>query len=136
MTDPLSAAERSELMSRIGPKDSKPEMLVRRMAHSLGYRFRLHKKDLPGKPDLVFPSRKSIIFVHGCFWHRHSSCRDGSYMPKTRTDFWRKKLEGNASRDERNLVKLSELGWNCLVIWECETRDVLKLTDRLRDFLK
>jgi DNA mismatch endonuclease, patch repair protein len=135
MTDPLSKNERSRLMSRIGPKNSKPEMAVRRLAHRLGYRFRLHRRELPGKPDLVFPSRRSIIFVHGCFWHRHRECRNGAYMPKTRTEFWRIKLEGNAERDMRNLQSLAEMGWRCLVIWECETRDAGALTDRLRSFL-
>ena len=135
MTDIISKDARSRLMSRIGPKDSKPEMRVRRVAHNLGYRFRLHRRDLPGTPDLVFPSRRCIIFVHGCFWHRHGECRDGASMPKTRPEFWRQKLEGKVERDERKLVKLRELGWQCLVIWECETRDPEALAGRLGKFL-
>lgn len=123
-------------MARIRSVNTKPEMIVRRVAHSMGYRFRLHKKDLPGKPDLVFPSRKAAVFVHGCFWHQHSSlnCSD-STLPKSRTEYWIPKLRRNQERDLAYQRELADMGWKTLVIWDCETADQVCLEDRLRQFL-
>ena len=134
--DTLSAPERSERMSRVRGKDTKPELTVRRLVHAMGYRYRLHRKTLPGKPDLVFPGRRKVIFVHGCFWHRHPDpkCRLAR-LPKSKREFWVPKLEGNRKRDEKNQSCLSELGWNSLVIWECQIRDTEMLRSRIREFL-
>lgn len=113
-----------------------PEMRVRRLAHALGYRFRLHRKDLPGKPDLVFPARRCIIFVHGCFWHQHPdpACRDAR-PPKSNQAYWLPKLSRNVARDQEHIARLEALGWRVLVIWECETADQAALGKRLRAFL-
>ncbi|UVK39382.1 DNA mismatch endonuclease Vsr [Mesorhizobium sp. AR10] len=136
MADTLTRAERSERMSRIGGKNTKPEMVVRQLVHSLGHRYRLHCADLPGCPDLVFPARRKVIFVHGCFWHRHpdSSCKL-SRLPKSREDFWIPKLKANAERDIRNEKALNELGWEILVIWECEIKDRASLQRNIEAFL-
>lgn len=114
----------------------KPEMIVRRLVHSLGFRYRLHNKKLPGKPDLVFKSRKKIIFVHGCFWHQHDdpACLDGR-LPKSRPEYWIPKLSKNRERDQRNIGALRESGWSVLVVWECETRDLPALQQKLLGFL-
>jgi len=114
----------------------KPELIVRRLVHSLGYRYRLHKKELPGKPDLVFGTRKKVIFVHGCFWHQHNdpNCKDGR-LPKSRLDYWLSKLEKNKLRDQTNAEQLTNLGWESLVVWECETKDVSALRERIIEFL-
>jgi len=133
--DRLDSRRRSENMRRIGPKDTTPEMCVRRLVHGLGFRYRLHCRDLPGKPDLVFPSRKKVIFVNGCFWHRHPGC-PYAYTPKTRVEFWTAKLDGNRMRDLRNLEILEKQGWKALTVWECETIDVERLTRLLRRFLR
>ncbi|MEZ5767190.1 MAG: very short patch repair endonuclease [Paracoccaceae bacterium] len=125
---------RSRLMSRVGPKDTKPEMIVRRLLHAAGYRYRLHVKSLPGSPDLVFPSRRAVIMVHGCFWHRHEGCRKAT-TPKTRVEFWKNKFTANQARDERQLAELRELGWRTLVVWECWTEAPNELERRLVDFL-
>lgn len=122
-------------MARIRGKDTKPELLVRSLLHGMGYRFRLHRKDLPGKPDIVLPKYESVVLVHGCFWHRHKGCQY-AYMPKTRVSFWKKKFKENIDRDKNNLSQLEELGWNVLTVWECETRDLQKLKDRLQAFLE
>ena len=122
MTDILNKEKRSWNMSRIRSGNTKPEIAVRRTLHVLGYRFRLHRKDLPGKPDIVLPKYKTVIFVHGCFWHRHENCRY-SYNPKSRTKFWQDKFAANIERDKRSAADLKMLGWRQLVIWECETRD-------------
>lgn len=113
---------RSRLMSRVRQKNTKPEVAVRRYAHGLGYRFRLHRKDLSGSPDLVFPSRAKVIFVHGCFWHRHFGCRYAT-TPKSRRAFWEEKFRANQKRDARNLESLKNDGWEALVIWECQVKD-------------
>ncbi|HEX4764924.1 MAG TPA: very short patch repair endonuclease [Lichenihabitans sp.] len=126
--------QRSALMARVRGKNTTPEMLVRRAAHALGYRFRLHPKQLPGRPDLVFPSRRKAIFVHGCFWHRHLGCRMAS-MPKTRAEFWSTKFEQNVRRDAAAIEALESTGWKVLVIWECETRDEAGLRRTLDKFL-
>ncbi len=133
-TDPLTPEQRRYTMRQVHSEDTKPEMRVRRLAHHLGYRYRLHRKDLPGKPDLVFPGRKKIIFVHGCFWHGHD-CPAGRKIPKTNQAYWTKKLNRNKERDKLNLEKLKALGWDVLVIWECETRDETALAKRITHFL-
>ncbi len=134
-TDTLSPAERSKRMSRVRGKDTKPELRVRRLVHSMGYRYRLHSNELPGSPDLVFASRKKVIFVHGCFWHRHEGC-SRCRLPKSKLDFWAPKLEKNRLRDIENQVKLNELGWNVLVIWECEVDEAAGLPGRITSFLE
>ena len=137
MVDTLTKTERSERMGRVRCKDSKPEMVVRRLVHRMGCRYRLHRPDLPGSPDLVLPSRKKAVFVHGCFWHRHPdpACKLAR-LPKTRLDFWKPKLEGNRRRDRENELKLDEMGWEVLVVWECQTRDSKQLESNLRVFME
>ncbi|WP_272867606.1 very short patch repair endonuclease [Sinorhizobium meliloti] len=125
---------RSALMARIGPRDTKPEMIVRRMVHALGYRFRLHRRDLPGSPDLVFPRLRKVIFVHGCFWHRHPGCKKAT-SPKTRVDFWQQKFSMNVERDARKEEELGEQGWDVKIVWECETRDIVTLSTQLAEWL-
>lgn len=125
---------RSENMRRIRSGGMKPELAVRSCAHRCGYRFRLHAKDLPGKPDLVFRSRRSVIFVHGCFWHQHSRCIDG-HVPKTNGAYWVEKLRRNAERDHCAERSLREMGWRVLVVWECQTRDPERLASMIRGFL-
>jgi len=137
MTDILSPEERSRRMSQVRGKDTGPEMAVRRLVHALGYRYRLHRKDLPGRPDLVFPSRRKVIFVHGCFWHRHPDpdCKLAR-LPKSRLDFWKPKLEGNRKRDVENQKKLRGEGWEVLVIWECELGNKTSLENKIRRYLE
>jgi DNA mismatch endonuclease (patch repair protein) len=125
---------RSVLMGSVGARNSKPEMVVRRLVHALGYRFRLHLRNLPGTPDLVFPRLRKVIFVHGCFWHRHPGCRR-STSPKTRAEFWATKFERNTERDARKEDELKALGWEVLIVWECETFDADALAPRLAAFL-
>lgn len=132
--DNISPERRSEIMSRVRSRDSKPEMLVRRLVHAMGYRYRLHARDLPGKPDLVFRSRRKVIFVHGCFWHRHQDC-NLARIPKSRRDFWVEKLTKNRDRDERIQQKLLEEGWNTLTLWECELGNSVAVEDKVRGFL-
>lgn len=131
MVDNLSPENRSWNMSRIKGKDTKPEMVVRSLLHKLGYRFRLHRKDLPGIPDIVLPKYMTAIFVNGCFWHRHNECRL-AYNPKTRINFWQKKFRDNVKRDQLNIKKLEELGWTVEIIWECEIKDVVELGNRIK----
>lgn len=123
-------------MSRIRSTGMQPEMAVRRMTHRMGYRYRLHGSDLPGRPDLVFPRRRKVIFVHGCFWHQHSSrlCRIVR-MPKSNLGYWHDKLLRNAARDKKNRAKLKALGWTALVVWECSAKNQHRLEARLRRFL-
>ncbi|NKN39703.1 DNA mismatch endonuclease Vsr [Agrobacterium sp. a22-2] len=121
-------------MARVRPRDTKPEMIVRRVLHALGYRFRLQAKELPGRPDIVFRPRKKAIFVHGCFWHRHPGCRRTT-SPKSRREFWEAKFSANQARDERVQEELKALGWSSLVIWECETRNSEALAESLKNFL-
>lgn len=132
--DRISSEHRSWNMSRIRSRDTKPEKLVRSLLHRLGYRFRLHRKDLPGKPDVVLPKYAAAVFVHGCFWHRHPGCRF-AYTPKSRTRFWEEKFSGNVARDRRNRKELEGLGWTVLTVWECETRDLETLAARLQSNL-
>ncbi len=134
-TDTLSPVQRSELMSLVRSKDTKPEMRVRRMVHAMGYRYRMHHGKLPGCPDMVFPERRKIIFVHGCFWHRHEDCRRNR-TPKSRREFWDAKLEKNRLRDLENQSKLRSLGWDVLVVWECETEEAAGLPGRIMSFLE
>lgn len=122
MTDVVDPETRSRMMSGIRSKDTKPEMLVRQTLFAAGYRFRLHRRDLPGAPDIVMPGRKIAIFIHGCFWHRHKGCRLAK-LPATRPDFWKAKLEGNVERDMRAIKALVALDWRVLVVWECATKD-------------
>jgi DNA mismatch endonuclease (patch repair protein) len=136
MSDTLTPKQRSERMGLIRAKNSAPEMTVRRLVHRLGYRYKLHVNSLPGKPDMVFPCRSKIIFVHGCFWHRHSatSCQLAR-MPKSRVSFWKSKLEKNRLRDNRNIRALKVQGWNVLTIWECQLSNIASLSKRIRSFL-
>jgi DNA mismatch endonuclease (patch repair protein) len=137
MVDTLTKKARSERMSRVRSKDTGPEMLVRSLVHSLGYRFRLHRKDLPGSPDLVFVTKRKAIFVHGCFWHRHpdSTCKLAR-LPKSRPEFWLPKLEGNAARDMRNQEALATAGWDVLILWECQLKDLSSIKKIIRSFLR
>ena len=123
-------------MSRIRSKDSKPELALRRLVHGMGYRYRLHRRDLPGTPDLVFPARRKVIFMHSCFWHRHPdpNCKLAR-MPKSRAEFWGLKLEGNRLRDIDNARRLKELGWDAFVVWECQLTDVEGVRQRVKEFL-
>ncbi|CAN7659434.1 very short patch repair endonuclease [Bosea sp. LjRoot90] len=132
MVDRLTPERRSWLMSRVGGKNTTPEVRVRKAAYALGLRFRLHRKDLPGKPDLVFPKRRIALFVHGCFWHRHPGCRKAS-NPGTRPDYWGEKFSANTARDGRVAAELEASGWQVVVIWECETKDPESLSRILRD---
>ena len=135
MTDKIPPAQRSANMKAVRSTNTGPELRVRRIAHSLGYRFRLHRRDLPGKPDMVFPSRRKAIFIHGCFWHRHNRC-DRATMPTSNSAFWRAKFDRNVARDTEQISALKRLGWRVLVVWECETKDVPGLILKLRRFLK
>jgi DNA mismatch endonuclease (patch repair protein) len=132
--DRLTTELRSRNMSRIRSKDTKPEMVVRRLVHGMGYRYRLHAKDLPGKPDLVLRSRKKVIFVHGCFWHGHAGCREGR-TPSSRAGYWAPKLARNVERDRQNLSQLRRLGWKALVLWECQLGSRAEIERRVKMFL-
>jgi DNA mismatch endonuclease, patch repair protein len=136
VADTLTPKQRSDNMRRIKSKGMKPELAVRRLVHGLGYRYRLHHKDLPGKPDLVFRPRRKVVFVHGCFWHGHDdpACRD-SRAPRSNESYWQPKLARNKERDAKNLAALRGSGWDVLVIWECEMRDITALKSRLQAFL-
>lgn len=131
--DPIPP-ERSAIMARIGPRNTAPELAVRRILHGLGVRFRLHRRDLPGTPDIVLPGRQLAILVHGCFWHRHPRCAF-AYTPKTRVEFWTTKFKRNVARDRKVRRQLRHLGWRVHIIWECETRDLIALEHRLRKVL-
>ena len=133
--DRIAGASRSALMSRVRSRNTQPERAVRRAAFALGLRFRLHRRDLPGTPDLVFPKYKVAIMVHGCFWHQHKGCKRAT-VPKTRVDFWKRKLHGNIERDGAVVDKLKALGWQVEIIWECETRNEETLRDRLDVFFR
>lgn len=134
MADHLTAAERSRHMRLIRKRDTKPEIRVRRLLHSLGYRFRLHRRDLPGTPDIVLPRLKKVIWVHGCFWHQHRGCALAR-LPKSRLDYWLPKLRRNAERDEENQARLAAAGWEALVVWECETRQDQRLRELIVGFV-
>lgn len=132
--DRLTPERRSENMRRIRSYGMQPELSVRQLVHAMGYRYRLHRKDLPGKPDLVFAPRRKIMFVHGCFWHQHQECRDGR-APKSNTGYWHDKLARNQERDRKNVAALQADGWQVLVIWECEIRNSANLRSRIGRFL-
>ena len=131
--DTFSPQQRSEIMRRVRSEDTKPEMTVRRLVHGRGFRYRLHVKDLPGHPDLVFPRTKKIVFVHGCYWHAHGC--PASELPESHRDYWEAKLQRNAERDKRNLRELRKVGWDVFTVWECQTRNLERLTRRLVRFL-
>ncbi len=133
--DTVSPEERSRIMSHVKGRDTTPEKRVRSLLHSMGYRFRLQRADLPGKPDIVLPKFKTVIFVNGCFWHRHPGCKRAT-LPKSNAEFWRQKLEKNVARDRRNIQTLKDLGWYVLIIWECELKDTMTLQARLSDFFE
>jgi len=126
MTDRISAEKRSWNMSQVRSKDTAPELLVRSLMHRMGLRFRVHSKNLPGTPDLVLPKYRTAVFVHGCYWHRHNGCKYTT-TPKTNTAFWEKKFMRNVNRDRGNQQMLEEAGWNVLVIWQCQTKDIVRL---------
>jgi DNA mismatch endonuclease (patch repair protein) len=134
MVDHLEPLARSKNMSAVRSKDTQPERIVRKLANGLGYRYRLHGARLPGRPDLVFPSRRKVIFVHGCFWHRHAGCERAS-TPKTRLAFWTAKFCSNSERDRRVERELEEMGWATMIIWQCELKDLDRLSNRLLEFL-
>ena len=121
-------------MRAVKSRDTKPEMFARRTIHKMGYRYRLHRKDLPGKPDLVFPSRRKAIFIHGCFWHGHD-CARGARMPKSNRDYWQSKISRNRERDSQSQIALKRDGWRVLTVWECEMKDRDALKDRIAVFL-
>ncbi|MFI8611183.1 very short patch repair endonuclease [Pseudomonas sp. NPDC077649] len=133
--DRLTPERRSWLMSRVGSKNTGPELVVRRLAFAMGYRYRLHPKHLPGSPDLVFPRRKKVIFVNGCFWHGHSGCQYGR-LPKSRVEFWQTKIDRNRERDRENIASLEADGWQVLTVWQCELKDIEKLANRLNEFIQ
>nr|NJM04131.1 DNA mismatch endonuclease Vsr [Desulfobacula sp.] len=133
--DVFSKEKRSRIMSRIGGKDTKPELLVRSLLHSMGYRFRIQRKDLPGNPDIILPKYKKVIFVHGCFWHGHAGC-SRSKRPDTNMEFWNKKIDGNMERDKYNIQRLEDSGWMTLTLWTCEIKDQEALKNRLLSFLE
>lgn len=133
MTDRLSPERRRRLMQQVKGKNTQPERAVRSLLHRLGYRFRLHRKDLPGTPDIVFPSRRLVVFVHGCFWHGHG-CRIG-HLPKSRLEYWQPKIDSNRARDQRKEAALTAAGWRVAVVWQCELADPATLEVRLRDIL-
>ena len=133
--DTVDAAKRSEIMRSVRGRDTGPEMVVRRLTHSLGFRYRLHDRELPGCPDLVFRSRKKVIFVHGCFWHQHKGCHRAQ-LPATRADYWAAKLGANKKRDARNCRKLARIGWKVLTLWECRLGDLDRLARRIVSFLQ
>jgi DNA mismatch endonuclease, patch repair protein len=134
MTDRISKEHRSWNMGRIRGKDTEPEIRVRSLLHRLGYRFRLHDRNLPGRPDIVLRRYRTVIFVHGCFWHRHTGCRY-AYSPKSRAAFWEEKFARNVVRDQDAEAALAGAGWRVATVWECETRDLLALADRLKELL-
>lgn len=121
-------------MGRIKGRDTQPELIVRSMIHRMGYRFRLHRKDLPGKPDIVLPRHNKVIFIHGCFWHGHKGCSRAA-RPSSNTDFWEKKLDGNSKRDKKKIRDLQRLGWQALILWQCELKNLKEVSARLRRFL-
>ena len=133
--DVFSKEKRSRIMAKVKGKDTKPERVVRSLLHSMGYRFRLHRRDLPGNPDIVFPKHKKVIFVHGCFWHGHKGC-SRSKRPSTNVDFWNAKLDKTIERDSINIHKIKENGWEPIIVWGCEVKEIEKLSKKLNVFLK
>jgi DNA mismatch endonuclease (patch repair protein) len=134
VTDHVNAETRSKIMRAVHSTDTKPELAIRKMVHALGFRYRLNVETLPGKPDMVFPSRHKIIFMHGCFWHRHKGCRYAT-SPKTRPEFWHSKFDSNVRRDRAIARSLKKLGWAVMTVWQCQLKNPEKLSGRLNDFL-
>lgn len=134
MADHVDSAKRSLIMAAVHSKHTKPELLARKIVHGLGYRYRLHSGKLPGHPDLVFPGRRKVVFVHGCFWHRHPGCAKAS-SPKTRPDFWEAKFQANVARDARTQREIESQGWKVFTVWQCELKDPERLAGRLNEFL-
>ena len=132
--DRITQAQRSANMSKIRSKDTKPEMLVRKLTYSMGFRYLLHPQGIPGKPDLVFKKIKKVIFVNGCFWHQHTGC-NFAVMPKTNKDYWEKKLLGNVERDLKTIQMLEDQGWKVLVLWECQLNNIVTLSQQIKSFL-
>lgn len=132
--DRISQAARSANMRQIASKGTKPELAVRRLVHGMGFRYRLHRHDLPGRPDLVFPGRRKVIFVHGCFWHQHAGCKR-AHRPQSNLNYWVPKLQRNQERDVANRGRLGKLGWGVFVVWECEVGIAVDLADRIASFL-
>jgi DNA mismatch endonuclease (patch repair protein) len=135
VADKISAERRSANMRRIRSKDTSPEIALRSLIHRLGYRFRLHRKDLPGNPDMVFPSRRKVIFVHGCFWHQHRECREGR-VPGSRLEYWGPKLRRNQERDAEAQASLKGQGWRSLTVWECQLKDAAAVLKTVKRFLR
>lgn len=132
--DKFSKEKRSEIMRQVKSRNTKPEKIVRSLIHSMGFRFRLHKKDLPGKPDMVFPSKRKVVFVHGCFWHGHN-CKRGKNRPRSNMEYWGNKIKSIKKRDRDNIKNLKKLGWDVLVIWECQIKNTKNITEWIVDFL-
>jgi DNA mismatch endonuclease, patch repair protein len=135
VVDRLTPGQRSANMRRIRSRDTSPEMIVRRLVHGMGYRYRLHSSKLPGRPDLVLARLRKIVDIRGCFWHQHDDCPD-SHIPRSRVNYWQPKLLGNRRRDLENIKKLKRLGWKVLIVWECETKEAKRLIARVRRFLE
>jgi DNA mismatch endonuclease (patch repair protein) len=136
MSDVFSRSKRSNIMSRIKGADTKPEKAVRSLLHRLGYRFRIHRSELPGKPDIVLPKHSKIIMVNGCFWHGHKYCSKGRTRPASNKRFWNTKIERTIKRDKSNIAKLRRLGWGVLIVWECQTKDESRLERKLLKFMR
>lgn len=134
MVDTRTPEQRSRIMRSVGTKNTGPEIVVRRLLHAEGYRFSLHRRDLPGSPDIVLPKHSKIVFVHGCFWHGHG-CAKGQ-LPKSRTDYWDQKIEANKARDEKRLAALRRMGWSVKVVWQCQTKNPDRLQAKLRRFVQ
>ncbi len=132
--DVFDKQKRSSIMSTVKNRNTKPELIVRSMLHRMGYRFRIHRRDLPGNPDITLPKHKKIVFVHGCFWHGHKKCRRAK-RPTTNQEFWNKKLNSNIKRDNKNVLELNKAGWQTLVVWSCEIKDKDNLMQRLQNFI-
>jgi DNA mismatch endonuclease (patch repair protein) len=137
MADKFDKTKRSDIMTKVKGEDTTPELVVRKLLFSMGFRYRLHRKDLPGKPDIVMPKYKLVIFVHGCFWHGCPTCRHAQIRPVDNAEYWNKKLDRNKERDKKNLMELKNNGWNVLIIWECETKKkkIELLRNKIIDFL-
>lgn len=133
--DVFDKDKRSRVMAKVKNKNTKPELLVRSLLHRMGYRFRIHRKDIPGKPDITLPKYKAVIFVHGCFWHGHEGCPNAK-RPQSNLEFWDEKLNENIDRDKKTICELERMGWRVLVIWTCEINDVDTLSQRIENFMK
>lgn len=133
--DVLTPEQRRRCMASISGKNTKPELIVRKLLFSLGHRYRLHYSNLPGKPDLVFPGKRKAIFVHGCFWHRHD-CSKGKSLPSNNSEFWQKKLSDNVIRDSKNIIDLKKLGWDVFVVWTCEIKNLQLLAENINEYLQ